>query len=429
MGADEGHGDDGKRDAAMNRRSFLRKTGASALGVGALGLTASPTAAAKKKTPQPYPSSTADLPHIRRYRPLGKTGMKISDISLGSGGVDSPNTVRLAYELGINYFDTAEMYEKGRAERFIGEALKGKRDKVYITSKIKTEVDWKRGRMMQALEASLKRLQTDYVDVYMNHAVNDIERLKSPEWHEFVALAKKQGKIRFSGMSGHAGNLKECLHYAIDNDMVDVILAAYNFGTDPAFYERFTKAFDFIQNQEGLPLILEKARKKGIGTIAMKTQMGAKLNDMRPYEWGDATFSQAAFRWVFTDPYVDGLIVSMRSLKQVQEYVAASGQVGVGSDEARLLREYVKLANASYCRNDCKECEESCPASVSIPDVLRARMYAVDYGAGEMAQASYERAKVNAAACESCTNPTCLAACPYGVQVPELTREAARLLG
>jgi predicted aldo/keto reductase-like oxidoreductase len=175
--------------------------------------------------------------------------------------------------------------------------------------------------------------------------------------------------------------------------------------------------------------VLAKARKKGIGTIAMKTQMGAKLNDMQPYEWGDATFSQAAFRWVFTDPNVDALIVSMRSLRQVIEYVGASGRVGVGPDEARLLREYVRLANASYCRNDCSACEGSCPASVSIPDVLRARMYAVDYGAGEMAQESYERAPVNAAACESCANPTCLAACPYGVTVPELTREAARLLG
>jgi predicted aldo/keto reductase-like oxidoreductase len=431
--------DDGR---AMNRRSFLRKTGASVLGVGALGLSAPDTPAAqnqantpdkqqkkKRLPPLPYPDSTDGLPHVQRYRPLGNTGMKISDISLGSGGVDSPNTVRLAYELGINYFDTAEMYQKGRAERFIGEALKGKRDKVYITSKVLTEPDWKREQMMTELEGSLKRLQTDYLDVYMNHAVNEIARIQSPEWQEFVALAKKQGKIRFSGMSGHAGNLQECLHYAIDNDLVDVILTAYNFGTDPAFYEKFTKAFDFIANQEGLPQVLAKARKKGIGTIAMKTQMGAKLNDIRPYEWGEATFSQAAFRWVFTDPNVDALIVSMRSLRQVIEYVGASGQVGVGKDEARLLREYIGLANASYCRNDCSACEGSCPAAVSIPDVLRARMYAVDYGAGEMAQDSYERAAVNAAACESCTDPICLAACPYGVTVPELTREAARLLG
>ncbi|MBW2274336.1 MAG: aldo/keto reductase [Deltaproteobacteria bacterium] len=460
MSEDDGREDGGRKgvgrkndgrssghDEAMNRRSFLRKTGASALGLGALGLTTTPAVAAqnaqqqnkkkknKKLPPLPYPASTDGLPHIQRYRPLGNTGMKISDVSLGSGGVNSPDTVRLAYELGINYFDTAEMYEKGRAERFIGEALKGKRDKVYITSKVLTQPEWKREQMMTELEGSLKRLQTDYVDIYMNHAVNRISRIQSPEWHEFVALAKKQGKIRFSGMSGHAGNLQKCLNYAVDNDLVDVILTAYNFGTDPAFYEKYTKAFDFIANQAGLPQVLAKARKKGIGTIAMKTQMGAKLNDMQPYEWGDATFSQAAFRWVFTDPNVDALIVSMRSLRQVIEYVGASGQVGaggvggLGKDEARLLREYVRLANASYCRNDCGECESSCPASVSIPDVLRARMYAVDYGAGEMAQDSYERAKVNAAACESCSNPTCLAACPYGVAIPELTREAARLLG
>jgi predicted aldo/keto reductase-like oxidoreductase len=68
---------------------------------------------------------------------------------------------------------------------------------------------------MRALEGSLRRLQTDYVDVYFNHAVNDLARLKNPEWYEFIDAAKKQGKLRFTGMSGHAGHLTECLDYAL----------------------------------------------------------------------------------------------------------------------------------------------------------------------------------------------------------------------
>jgi len=79
---------------------------------------------------------------------------------------------------------------------------------------------------MQALEGSLRRLQTDYIDVYFNHAVNEVARLKNPEWYEFAEAAKKQGKIRFTGMSGHAGHLTECLDHALDSGKFDVILCA-----------------------------------------------------------------------------------------------------------------------------------------------------------------------------------------------------------
>ena len=71
--------------------------------------------------------------------------------------------------------------------------------------------------------------------------------------------------------------------------------------------------------------MLAKAKQKDIGVIAMKTLMGARLNDMRPFEHSGATFSQAAFRWVLSSPHVDALIISMTSPEQIDEYVAASG--------------------------------------------------------------------------------------------------------
>src|SRR4029450_1924930 len=103
-----------------------------------------------------------------------------------------------------------------------------------LTSKTETTDTTSRGEMMRALEGSLGRLQTDHVDVYFNHAVNDVARLRNPEWAEFVAAAKQQGKIRFSGRAGHAGRLIECLDFAIDQKLVDVVLVAHNFGQDPA---------------------------------------------------------------------------------------------------------------------------------------------------------------------------------------------------
>jgi predicted aldo/keto reductase-like oxidoreductase len=282
---------------------------------------------------------------------------------------------------------------------------------------------------MSKLEGSLHRLRTDHVDVYFNHAVNDPARLKNPEWYEFAALAKRQGKLRFTGMSGHGGRLIECLDLALDEDLVDVILAAYNFGQDPAFYERFTKRLDFVAVQPDLPRVLAKARKKGVGVIAMKTLMGAKLNDMRPYERDGATFAQAAFHWVLANPDVDGLIMSAKSRQQIDEYVAASGAASVSRRDLDLLERYVSRHGGSYCRNGCDACESSCPQGVEISNVLRARMYAADYGDPERGWASYAGLATDATACASCRVQSCVAACPHGLKVATLTRSAAELLG
>jgi len=415
--------DEPARDEGLDRRDFLVRGGAGALALGGMGLLGCD--AREDAAPEPR---AADL-GIRRYVRLGRTGMEISDISLGSGGVDHPDTIRRAYDLGINYFDTAEIYEKGRAERFIGQALAGKRDKVFIASKAMTTPEWDRERIMRSLDGSLRRLGTDYVDVYFNQAVNELARLETDEWHEFAARAKQQGKIRFVGVSGHGGHLHECLDYALDNDMVDVILAAHNFGEDPAFYEKFTKAFDFIANQAGIDRIFAKAAERDVGVIAMKTLMGAKLNDLRPYEWGGATFSRAAFRWVLSNPDVNALIVSMRSIPQVEEYVAASGEAKVGRLDRRMLREYVRDQSESYCRNGCDACAGSCPAGVPIADVLRARMYELRYEDPGKAAASYGALGAGAAACADCAHQSCAQACPFELPVAALTRDTHGLLG
>ena len=114
--------------------------------------------------------------------------------------------------------------------------------------------------------------------------------MKNQEWWEFTEQAKRQGKIRFRGMSGHGGDLVECLEYAIDQNLVDVILVAYNFGQDPSFTDKVRHTFHWAAIQPDLPPMLAKAKQKDIGVIAMKTLMGGRLNDMRPYERPGGTF-------------------------------------------------------------------------------------------------------------------------------------------
>ncbi len=406
------------RSRPIGRREFI-KAGALAsigFGLGALGGSAS--------------ASVPSKPGVRRYSPLGRTGMKISDISFGADRLSTgqEDLVGHACDLGINYFDSAETYRDGDSETALGRALRGKRKHVFLASKTLAWPETHKQAMMQALEGSLQRLQTDYVDVYFNHAVNDLARLKNPEWYEFVEAAKQQGKIRFSGISGHAGHLTECLDYAIDSGKFDVILCAYNFGQDPHFYERFLGGFDMVARQPDLPRLIEKAKHRGVGVVVMKTLMGARLNDMRPYERDGATYAQAAFRWVLANPKVDGLIVSMTSRDLIDEYLGASGGRSVHAEDLPLLQRYARVNGASYCRHACSACEDACPAGVAIADVMRTRMYALDYKDPRMARAEYAMINRNAAACLSCSAKPCAGACPHGLKIDALTAPTHRLL-
>ena len=154
----------------IDRRDFISLSAATALA--AAGLASAPLRAAA---------------HIRRYARLSRTELKVSDISFGSASTADHALVRHALSLGINYFDSAESYRGGDSEEAIGEALQGKRQQVYLTSKIKADArDTRSSQMMKALEGSLKRLRADYVDVYFNHAVNDVARMQNPEWREFT---------------------------------------------------------------------------------------------------------------------------------------------------------------------------------------------------------------------------------------------------
>ncbi len=225
-------------------------------------------------------------------------------------------------------------------------------------------------------------------------------------------------------MSGHGGRLVECLDYALDQSLVDVILVGFNFGQDPAFLQRFTSRMDFVAVQPDLPRVLRKAREIGVGIVAMKTLRGARLNDMRPFEAGNASFAQAAFRWVFSTGLVDALVVSMNGKAQVDEYLGASGWEAPTRADLELLDRYQARHGATQCRYGCGDCANACPAGVPISDVLRARMYAQDYGDVSLARSEYAALGAGAAACLTCPHQACASACPHGLAIPELTRRA-----
>lgn len=438
--------------AALTRRSFLRQgsmLGASLVATGvATGVAPEVATAAGIAGPRLVSSQTASTTRqIRKRVPLGRdTGIVIPDISFGTfalGGGNAGDTnpkdderlVLHALERGITHFDTAHAYTEGRAEATLGRALKGRRQEVTLTSKFAANRKHSTEDQMKILENSLRLLKTDYVDIYLNHAINDVDRLQDESWQRFGELAKQQGKIRQFGLSGHAGRLGDAITYALDENLIDVLLVAYNFQQQPSYKDQLKQylndwmpSLDIISGQPELPKLLERAHNQGVGVMVMKTLKGARSNDMRPYESSGRTFAQAAFRWVLSDPFVDGLVVTMNSPEQVDEYIEASGSGPPDKEDLALLARYTAINQGTSCLVGCGDCLDSCPAGVPIGDVLRMRMYDLDYGQPAIAAREYAGLETNAEACLSCTGQPCAGACSSGIAISQLTRDTAHRL-
>ncbi len=359
---------------------------------------------------------------------LGNTDISLTPIGFGSSSSADPDLVKHAYYRGIRYFDTAESYYGGDSEIAIGEALQSfKRRDLVIASKTKAWPNSKFKDFMHSLEGSLTRLQTDYLDIYFNHAVNSFSRLTNDEWWEFIHKAKKDGKIRYSGISGHGGNLADCIEYSVDNNLVDIILSAFSFAQDPSFLEELRHTFHFVAINPRLPEVLKKAKNKGIGIIAMKTLAGARLNDMRNYEVKGLTFAQSAISWTLESGYADAAIISMTSKSLIDE-LAVTPILHTNREKFNLLKQYYFLNSKTICPPGCGDCKNSCPENVAINDILRSRMYSVDYEEQEKARESYAQIYNNANACLTCVDKPCLSSCGYGLDIKSLNTETHKRL-
>lgn len=351
-------------------------------------------------------------PRIVKHNILGKTGLKVSDISCGAINFFEPNVMRYAYDLGVTYFDTAESYMGTRSESYIGQALKEVRDKIIITTKHvhdpRKPID--KDSIIKRVEASLKRLQTDYVDVALTHGVNDLSLLKNEDLLAAYAQLKKEGKIRFTGFSSHT-NVAGCLEQALSNDFVQVVLIVYN----------------HMEGKKIEPL-LEKVQKKGIGVVAMKTFAGGKQGNLKSFVNRKVSYSQAALRWVMNNPNINTCIPTMSSYSHVEEYVGVSGK-SLGRSDRAALSDYQHLASSEYCRVSCSECLSACPDNVAVGDVLRYAMYYEDYRNEKMAMDHYADLKdrqkpLNCATCSG----ICESACPYGLTVKRKLMHAHEIL-
>jgi predicted aldo/keto reductase-like oxidoreductase len=341
----------------------------------------------------------------------------MSDISFGGGGIGSPDVVARAVERGVNYFDTSPDYSRTGSEQVIGQALKPHRQKVFIASKFCSAnghlpKDTPLAQIIASVESSLRRLQTDYLDVCIIHECNDLGRLMAPTFHEAFDRLKEQGKVRFLGVSSHTPNLEQVMRHAVDSGRFQMLLVAYNF-----------------KNWPDLTNIFRDAHARGVGVVAMKTLKGARATVLENFVAGKQAFSQAAFKWVLSNQHVSGLVVSINDFHQIDEYLYASGQKLTDADLA-LLEEYDQRIAHEYCRPGCGQCLDRCPNGVPVDDVFRYAMYSEDYGWQAEAKERYARIPVdhNASRCASCPAP-CEAACPFEISIRRQLTRFDRLLG
>ncbi|MBF0271066.1 MAG: aldo/keto reductase [Magnetococcales bacterium] len=402
----------------MKRRTFIQ----SAALLAASGV----PVAARAVAAESDGSAGKEKARVRSYRALGKTGMNISDISFGAGRLASSSLVLRAMDRGMNYFDTAPDY--GQSEDLIGEALrkaKG-RDKIHIASKYCQPITYQAGKShlqvgskqadyIGAVENSLKRLGTDYVDTVFVHAIGestDFEaekaRLLDPEMLAATETLKKAGKIRFLAASSHGPNhMERLMTAAVQSGHFDYIMPAFNF-------MKFPK----------VPEVLQEAKAKGVGVVAMKVLAGAKESGMK-FDAGQ--FEQAAFKWALSHAEISGLVITIQSAQDLDLFLPASGQPLTAADQ-RVLDHYAALHGADYCRTGCGDCLEACDKGVDVATILRHQMYFEDYGDEKRAMQAYASMQPNAGVCADCTDAACDRACGYGVSVGSKLRAAHRTL-
>jgi predicted aldo/keto reductase-like oxidoreductase len=409
-----------REKSGCSRRDFIIRTvgGAAAAGLaGKLGLkvnAARPPDGAVAAARPPEGTVAAARPLTRV---LGRTGLHIPVVSMGVMNADNPALVKRAYELGIRLFDTAWGYQKGRNEEMVGSVLKElkARDQVVIATKVPPalrqameEMGDKRieEEFLGRLEQSLSRLQTDHVDILYIHSISEPQELERPGLLSALDKAKKSGKARFVGFSTHRG-MRECLEAAARSTRFDVVLTAvnYSFHDDKALLEA-----------------MGKAAAAGIGLVAMKTQCRqswyreAMPDGIKSFYEGDIS-NGALLKWALRLEPVTTAVPGFTTFEQLEADWPVAFDLEYSPDEAKFLSDRnVLLAMGSVCRQ-CGGCSATCPAGVDVPALVRAHMYAADYGNfREMRRALDEVAAGRGlSTCMACGK--CRATCVRNVQV------------
>ncbi len=367
---------DENKNNEPNRRDFLKKAAAIGLGaaVGGSALRRPRQASAQIVLPK------APMPR----RSFGRSGIKVSTLSLG-GMFDILNNrlmLAKALEWGIDYWDTAEGYGGGRSEEGIGRWFARNPDtrkQVFLVTKLSL----RRGTdFTPRLEACLKRLHTDYIDLLFVHGIRGIDEMDSglKSWSQAM---KKAGKLRLFGFSTHS-NMEDCLEGAARLPWIDGIMFTYNYR---------------LMHEPRMKAAVDACYRAGIGLTAMKTQGGGPVKSDSDSEIEMAgrfmqkgfTDHQAKLMAVWEDKRIASICSQMPNLTIMATNAAAAvDQTRLSQSDRALLAQYARETCSDYCAGCSRLCSEVLGKKVPINDVMRCLMYVHSYQDLMLARSTFE---------------------------------------
>ena len=373
-----------------------------------------------------------------QYRRFGNTGIQISALGFGcmrlpevqledgTWQVNQEKTDEMllrAYELGVNYFDTALYYCHHNSEIAIGKALKPIRDKVYVSTKCPLETVNSKEDFEATLDKSLAKLDMDYVDFYHFWGINRKkfdEKILALGLMEKALELKAKGKIRHISFSFH--DTPEALKYIIDNGYaMESVLLQYNL-LDRA-------------NEE----MIQYAAAKGLGVAVMGPVGGGRLAAptelVRKLGGGNLNTYELALRFVLGNPGVCCALSGMQNVTMVEQNAAVASLENPMSEEqwkqVGQSLENLKKFSELYCTG-CGYCQP-CPKGIVIPKIFQAYTYHNVYGLHELAKKTFQN-YVNNEKEPGATSVDCIDCgfcedkCPQHLKVRQLLKKVEPVL-
>lgn len=351
------------------------------------------------------------------YRRLGRTNFRISMISLGGGPYraddlqikDIRNTVQFAVKKGINFIETAQDYNETK----IGYSLEGlKRKNAYITTKSTT---YDKNIMVQHILQSLKKLNTDYIDIYQLHSVNNEGELDFRIEHGALAAikeARKEGMVNFIGISGH--HIPTMIK-AIKTDEFDMVQIPYNMGHTEA------------------EKLLDVAEKYDVGILAKKVLGGGFLVDPKipgekPKKGAENMTVDNAISFVLSNKRISSALIGMRTIEQVKGCIKVGEKNRTLSEEEK--EKITQVVNDFLGNDYCRTCKYCSPCEVhgwkfDIDGILRFEGFYSKYGYKSFKKA-YQQLELKGNACTGCRK--CEPKCPYDIKIAERLKKAHKIL-
>ena len=380
-----------------------------------------------------------------RYRELGRTGLRVSEIGFGGEWMDgTPEEVRAVVDaaeaVGVNILD-CWMPDPTRRSN-LGDALLGRRERWIIQGHLGSTWQGEQyvrtrdlAQVRPAFEDFLARFHTDYVDLGMIHYVDKssefLELMDNSPFIGYVRELRSAGTVRHVGLSTHN---PEVAHMAVESSEIEMILFSVNpaFDMMPAtddldayFDERGERAATDGMRPERAELYA-LAEETGTGITVMKGYMGGRLFDASQSPFGVALTPIQCLHYALTRPAVASVMVGFSTPEHVADAVAYETATDAEEDYASVLVRAPRHAYVGQCTY-CGHCAP-CPKGIDIPTVNKFYdLAAMQAEVPDSVREHYRALDVRADACIACH--ACEGRCPFGVKVAEKMAQAAELFG